>query len=155
VQNWFRVRRDGHLRSLCGRYSSIFVLDLRFGSIADTCQTTGTYKNATGDRLCDTCPAGSSTTSTGSEAESSCTCNAGWTGKDGKECAKCDSGKFKTERGVSFFPFVASNFILLSLIPLKSSQNDEVHILTGDMEQVPKCARSVLATAGRRAGATP
>ena len=78
----------------------------------------GKYKQATGIDACDDCEAGKYSTATaavdqstcqacpsytysgvGSGLLTNCTCNKGYTGSDGVECAACNAGSFKDTNG--------------------------------------------------------
>ena len=77
----------------------------------------GKYKIASGDAACSKCSAGQYSTVVGatsdvchgcpsnsnapeaSDEEVDCTCNAGSSGADGKNCAQCEAGKYKIASG--------------------------------------------------------
>jgi hypothetical protein len=59
----------------------------------------GKYKQAWGDVFCTSCPADSTTTSTGASDLSKCQCNAGYTAADGGTCSACPVATFKAAPG--------------------------------------------------------
>ena len=77
----------------------------------------GSYKVAPGSAACSNCVAGQYSTAVGatsnvcqgcplnsnapeaSDAQTDCTCNAGWTGLDGGTCVDCGAGKYKAGVG--------------------------------------------------------
>jgi len=91
-----------------------------YGQNGTACQgcPAGTYKRGSGSGPCTSCPAGkfsvlvgsklpgacrrcptATDSSTGADAETGCTCNAGFTGSDGGPCQACEAGTYKAERG--------------------------------------------------------
>lgn len=81
---------------------------------SDACQpcAAGNVQPTAGSEACDVCPAGTyadaeicvtcpqhSTSAAQSEAQSSCLCNAGYTGPDGGACEACGFGSYKSEVG--------------------------------------------------------
>ena len=58
----------------------------------------GKYKSTAGSTDCRNCPAGSSSPEQ-SAALTDCTCNAGYSGRDGGQCVVCTQGKYKSVTG--------------------------------------------------------
>ena len=58
----------------------------------------GKFSGVTGSTSCQSCP-DSSTSPSESTASTDCSCEAGYTGQNGGECAKCPSGTYKAVDG--------------------------------------------------------
>jgi hypothetical protein len=81
---------------VAGKYKSVIgssaCLDCPVGKHSDTIE-------ATDISTCESCPADSTTTSSGSTQQSQCLCNIGYKGPDGGTCESCAAGKYKSALG--------------------------------------------------------